>query len=105
MASARNLRGAGSLTVIATARAPLGGETTLISLLTDGEFPALDSSASGTLRAELLAPPPAAKPARVRKPRAPRAAPTTTAPTARRTRAPRKPPAQAPETHEDTDGE
>jgi len=104
MASARNLRGAGSLTVIATARAPLGGETTLISLLTDGEFPSLDSSASGTLRAELLAPPPAAKPARARKPRAPRAAPTTTAPTPRRTRAPRKPPQQAPEAHEDTDG-
>jgi transcription termination factor Rho len=103
MASARNLRGAGSLTVIATARAPLGGETTLITLLTDGEFPSLDASASGTLRAELLAPPAVAKPARVRKPRTPATA-TTTGPAPRRTRAPRNPPPQAPETHEDTDG-
>jgi transcription termination factor Rho len=88
MASARNLRGAGSLTVIATARAPLGGETTLISLLTDGDFPSLDATASGTLRPELLAPPAAAKPAR--KPRAPRATPATP-----RGRAPRKPRASA----------
>jgi transcription termination factor Rho len=88
MASARNLRGAGSLTVIATARAPLGGETTLISLLTDGDFPSLDATASGTLRPELLAPPAAAKPAR--KPRAPRATPATP-----RVRAPRKPRASA----------
>jgi transcription termination factor Rho len=83
MASARNLRGAGSLTVIATARAPLGGETTLISLLTDGEFPSLDAAASGTLRPELLVAPAAAKPAR--KPRAPRATPVNP-----RVRAPRK---------------
>jgi transcription termination factor Rho len=88
MASARNLRGAGSLTVIATARVPLGGETTLISLLTEGEFPSLDTAASGTLRPELLAPPAAAKPAR--KPRAPRATPATP-----RVRAPRKPRASA----------
>ncbi|HXR13297.1 MAG TPA: Rho termination factor N-terminal domain-containing protein [Solirubrobacteraceae bacterium] len=72
MAAARNLRGAGSLTVIATARAPLGGETTLITLLTTGEFPSLDESASGTLRPELLVAAAPAKPARVRKPRAPR---------------------------------
>jgi transcription termination factor Rho len=70
IAAARNLRGAGSLTVIATARAPIGGETTVISLLPTGEFPAIDESASGTLRPELLV---AAKPTRVRKPRAPRA--------------------------------
>jgi transcription termination factor Rho len=97
MASARNLRGAGSLTVIASARAPLGGETTLISLLTDGEFPSLDAAASGTLRPELLAPPAAAKPAR--KPRAPRATPATP-----RVRAPRKPRASAtPEADADAD--
>ena len=71
-AAARNLRGAGSLTVIATARAPIGGETTLITLSTVGEFPAIEEASSGTLRADLLAPAPAAKPARVRKPRAPR---------------------------------
>jgi transcription termination factor Rho len=72
--AARKLRGAGSLTVIATARASLGGETTLITLSAAGEFPAIDAATSGTLRAELLAavPVPAAKPARVRKPRAPR---------------------------------
>ena len=97
MASARNLRGAGSLTVIGSARAPLGGETTLISLLTDGEFPSLDAAASGTLRPELLAPPAAAKPAR--KPRAPRATPATP-----RVRAPRKPRASAtPEADADAD--
>jgi len=72
MAAARNLRGAGSLTVIASARAPLGGETTLISLLTNGEFPSLDEASSGTLRPELFEPAAPAKPARVRKPRAPR---------------------------------
>jgi len=74
MAAARNLRGAGSLTVIASARAPLGGETTIITLLTTGEYPSLDEAASGTLRAELLEAAPV-KPARVRKPRAPRKKP------------------------------
>jgi transcription termination factor Rho len=88
MASARNLRGAGSLTVIATARAPIGGETTLIALLTDGEFPSLDPAITGTLRPELLAAAAATKPARVRKPRASAATPVTTAP---RTRTRRKP--------------
>ncbi len=67
MAAARNLRGAGSLSVVATARASLGGESTLITLSPGGE---IDPLASGTLRAELLAAP--AKPVRVRKPRAPR---------------------------------
>jgi transcription termination factor Rho len=100
MASARNLRGAGSLTVIATARAPLGGETTLIALLTEGEFPALDPAQSGTLRPELLAPPATAKPARVRKPRSSAAStPTTSTPrtTTPRTRTRRKPEPAAPE--------
>ena len=100
MASARNLRGAGSLTVIATARAPIGGETTTIALLTDGEFPARDTALSGTLRPELLAPPAAARPARVRKPRTTAAStPASSTPraTAPRTRARRKPEPAAPE--------
>ena len=109
MASARNLRGAGSLTVIATARAPIGGETTLIALLTDGEFPSLDPAVSGTLRAELLAPPVAARPARVRKPRATAATTTDTAATPRaaapRTRAPRKPRTAPVEEPQDDGGE
>jgi transcription termination factor Rho len=58
LASARNIVGGGSVTVIATASAPLGGETTVVSLdvaLTSiGRFPALDLSASGTMRPELL---------------------------------------------------
>jgi transcription termination factor Rho len=87
MASARKLRGAGSLTVIATAREPLGGETTVIALLPDGEFPSLDGALSGTLRPELLVAAAAPKPARVRKPRATPAKP--------RTRAPRKSAASA----------
>lgn len=72
MAAARNLRGAGSLSVIATARVSLGGESTLITLSPGGE---IDALASGTLRAELLSA--AAKPARVRKPRAPRKTPAS----------------------------
>ena len=112
MASARNLRGAGSLTVIATARAPIGGETTLIGLLTDGAFPSLDPAITGTLRPELLAAPAAAKPARVRKPRAAVTSETPAAPRTRtpRTRTPRKPAAPAvdaatdePADHEATD--
>jgi transcription termination factor Rho len=58
MAAARNIVDGGSLTVIATAAEPIGGETTVISLdatLTSlGRFPALDLLASGTMRAELL---------------------------------------------------
>jgi transcription termination factor Rho len=58
LAAARNLREAGSLTVIATADAPLGGETTVIALdpvlASTGQEPILDLAASGTLRAELL---------------------------------------------------
>ena len=58
LAAARNIADGGSLTVIATAPAPLGGETTVIALdgtLTAmGRFPALDLAASGTMRPELL---------------------------------------------------
>ena len=58
MAAARNIVDGGSLTVIATASQPLGGETTVIALdaeLTSARrFPALDLPASGTLRPELL---------------------------------------------------
>ena len=58
LAAARNLAGSGSLTVLATAPAPVGGETTVVALdagLTAlRRFPALDLAASGTMRPELL---------------------------------------------------
>jgi transcription termination factor Rho len=58
LAAARNIVDGGSLTVIATASAPLGGETTVIALDAAlsgaGRFPALDLAASGTIRADLL---------------------------------------------------
>ena len=58
LAAARNIAGGGSLTVIATAAAPLGGETTVVALdegmTALGRFPALDLARSGTLRPELL---------------------------------------------------
>jgi transcription termination factor Rho len=58
LAAARNVVDGGSLTIVATASAPVGGETTIIALdrtLTrTGRFPALDLVASGTLRPELL---------------------------------------------------
>jgi transcription termination factor Rho len=58
MASARNIIDGGSVTIVATAGSPLGGETTVIALdaaLTGiGRFPALDLPASGTLKPELL---------------------------------------------------
>ena len=58
LAAARNVAGGGSLTVIATAPEPMGGETTVIALdpvlASTGRFPALDLLASWTLRAELL---------------------------------------------------
>ena len=58
LAAARNIVDGGSLTIVATAPAPVGGETTIIALdrtLTrTGRFPALDLVASGTLRPELL---------------------------------------------------
>ncbi len=65
LASARNVGApgpdggvGGSLTVIATATEPLGGETTVISLdavlAGAGRFPALDLVESWTLKPELL---------------------------------------------------
>jgi len=58
LAAARNIADSGSLTVIATAPAPFGGETTVVAL--DAQltalrrFPALDLPGSGTLRADAL---------------------------------------------------
>jgi transcription termination factor Rho len=58
LAAARNIAGGGSLTIVAAAPAPVGGETTVVALdgtlAALGRFPALDLAASGTLRAELL---------------------------------------------------
>jgi transcription termination factor Rho len=58
LAAARNLATGGSLTIIATATRPFGGETTVIgldaTLTSTGRFPALDLLHSGTLRPELL---------------------------------------------------
>jgi transcription termination factor Rho len=58
LVSARNIVDGGSLTIIATASVPVGGETTVITLdeaLTSvGSFPALDLRRSGTIRPELL---------------------------------------------------
>jgi transcription termination factor Rho len=58
LSAARNIVDGGSLTIVATASAPVGGETTIIALdrtLTrTGQFPALDLVGSGTLRPELL---------------------------------------------------
>jgi transcription termination factor Rho len=59
LSAARNIVDGGSLTVIATASAPLGGETTVIALdpvrASLAQFPALDLALSGTIRPELLA--------------------------------------------------
>jgi transcription termination factor Rho len=58
MAAARNIADGGSLTVIATATEPLGGETTVIAFdarMTGARrFPAIDVATSGTMRPELL---------------------------------------------------
>jgi transcription termination factor Rho len=58
LAAARNLRDGGTLTVIATASQPLGGETSVVALdvalTSTGRQPILDLAASGTLRPELL---------------------------------------------------
>jgi transcription termination factor Rho len=58
LAAARNLRDAGSLTVIALADHPLGGETTVIALdvalTSTGRQPILDLINSATLKPELL---------------------------------------------------
>jgi len=58
LAAARNLRDGGSVTIIATATRPFGGESTVIALdaalTATGREPILDLTASGTLRPELL---------------------------------------------------
>ena len=58
LAAARNLREGGSLTVIATAAQPFGGESTVIALdvalTSTGRQPIIDLAASGTLKPELL---------------------------------------------------
>ncbi len=57
LAAARNLGDGGSLTILATATRPFGGETTVIALdpaLVGTGGPPLDLTASGTVRAELL---------------------------------------------------
>jgi transcription termination factor Rho len=58
LVAARNLRDGGSLTLIATATRPFGGETTVISLdvalASTGREPILDLVNSNTLKAELL---------------------------------------------------
>jgi transcription termination factor Rho len=58
LAAARNIPEGGSLTIVATAPAPIGGETTVIALdphlTAAGRFPALDLGRSGTMRPELL---------------------------------------------------
>jgi transcription termination factor Rho len=58
LAAARNLREGGSLTVIATATTPFGGETTVIALdaalAAAGRQPILDLLNSSTVKAELL---------------------------------------------------
>lgn len=58
LAAARNVPDGGSLTIIATAGAPLGGESTVIALdplrTLTGKLPAIDLLASFTLRPQLL---------------------------------------------------
>jgi transcription termination factor Rho len=58
LAAARNVRDGGSLTVIATAEQPIGGETTVVvfdqARVACGALPAVDPIISGTIRAELL---------------------------------------------------
>ena len=58
LAAARNIVDGGSLTLIGTASAGIGGETTVIALdaelASTGRFPAVDLVGSGTIRPELL---------------------------------------------------
>ncbi len=58
LAAARNLAEGGSLTMLATATRPLGGESTVIALdvalTSTGRLPALDLAHSGVVRPELL---------------------------------------------------
>ncbi len=86
LAAARNLRAAGSLTVIATSTRPIGGETTVIALTAGSAEPTLDLAASGTLRAGLLVAP---KPRRA--PAKPRTRVAESEPAPAPTRAPRAP--------------
>jgi transcription termination factor Rho len=59
LAAARKPVDGGTLTVIATAPAPIGGETTVIALdasvARTGQFPALDPAGTWTMRRERLA--------------------------------------------------
>ena len=58
LAAARNIADGGSLSVVATAPAPLGGETTVVTfdaaLTALGRFPSVDLAASGVVHPELL---------------------------------------------------
>ncbi|MCK9249163.1 MAG: Rho termination factor N-terminal domain-containing protein [Solirubrobacteraceae bacterium] len=58
LSAARRLASGGSLTIIATRDAPVGGESTVVTLdrsfTITGRFPAIDLPASGTMRPELL---------------------------------------------------
>jgi transcription termination factor Rho len=58
LAGARNLSERGSLTIIATAARPFGGETTVVALdlarASTGRMPALDPLATGSVRPDLL---------------------------------------------------
>ncbi|HEX3874127.1 MAG TPA: Rho termination factor N-terminal domain-containing protein, partial [Solirubrobacteraceae bacterium] len=58
LAAARNVRDGGSLTIIATAEQPIGGETTVVvfdqARVACGTLPAVEPISSGTIRAELL---------------------------------------------------
>jgi transcription termination factor Rho len=58
LGAARRIVDGGSLTIVGTARAPVGGETTVIALdetlASARRYPALDLRASGVLRPELL---------------------------------------------------
>jgi transcription termination factor Rho len=58
LAAARNIVDGGSLTIVATAAEPFGGETTVIALdaamTATGRIPAVDLTKSNTMRAELL---------------------------------------------------
>jgi transcription termination factor Rho len=58
LATARNITGGGSLTIVATAPEPVGGETTVIALdvalASTQVFPAIDLPRSGSLRPERL---------------------------------------------------
>ena len=58
LAAARNITDGGSLTVVATAPMPFGGETTVVvldgTLTALGRFPAIDLAGSGVVHPELL---------------------------------------------------